>query len=478
MLADALMERPFVFSPWMALLLTCFLSACSESSSTNRSDASSRDPDDGAKHQSCEDQADGVSCEGGGSCLRSRCVPSTCGNNELDPGEECDDGNLVSGDGCELDCTFSCHEDADCLDDDPCTLGERCVEAGAGKRCQAGTMIQCPPEDANPCLMYTCDPEAAELGYCRSSALIGCFPDEDRDGFPLFDESKRVAPVGANCSCPEIDGVRYIHPRSDDRWDCDDTNERHYPGAAACFMDADGDGYPAINEIDTMREDCSCFEPYIHRRSDVRWDCDDASARHHPDAPCFFDRDGDGYPSSDEAAPMGTTCICPDEDATLAREDGVFDCDDENPHIHPSAPCYPDADGDGYHLQNATGSMSSSCECPSATIPFAPERDVDCDDSNEDVFPRQSNFFETGYCPGLGKSASCSNSERSFDYNCDADEEKIEYCTRYCCEGYSFGCVGLPYWSGGVPACGEMGTTQYCDIDCGLVTTPTRVSCR
>jgi cysteine-rich repeat protein len=44
-------------------------------------------------------------------CLMASCVLSTCGDGYLDtgttPAEECDDGNLVSGDGCEPDCTIT-----------------------------------------------------------------------------------------------------------------------------------------------------------------------------------------------------------------------------------------------------------------------------------------------------------------------------------------------------------------------------------
>jgi len=34
-------------------------------------------------------------------------TPSNCGNGIVDPGEECDDGNGVSGDGCDPNCAFS-----------------------------------------------------------------------------------------------------------------------------------------------------------------------------------------------------------------------------------------------------------------------------------------------------------------------------------------------------------------------------------
>jgi uncharacterized delta-60 repeat protein len=37
----------------------------------------------------------------------ARYIGNTCGNGELEGGEECDDGNLADGDGCEADCTLN-----------------------------------------------------------------------------------------------------------------------------------------------------------------------------------------------------------------------------------------------------------------------------------------------------------------------------------------------------------------------------------
>lgn len=34
-------------------------------------------------------------------------APSLCGNGQIDPGEQCDDGNTTNGDGCESDCTLT-----------------------------------------------------------------------------------------------------------------------------------------------------------------------------------------------------------------------------------------------------------------------------------------------------------------------------------------------------------------------------------
>jgi cysteine-rich repeat protein len=55
----------------------------------------------------CAPLADGDMCEAGaapGLCDRGICIASVCGNEIVDLGEGCDDGNLESGDGCRGDC--------------------------------------------------------------------------------------------------------------------------------------------------------------------------------------------------------------------------------------------------------------------------------------------------------------------------------------------------------------------------------------
>jgi cysteine-rich repeat protein/YVTN family beta-propeller protein len=58
------------------------------------------------------DCPDGGVCPAGLRCGTARgllvCIPPTCGNGRYDPGEACDDGNNVSGDGCPADCTPPC----------------------------------------------------------------------------------------------------------------------------------------------------------------------------------------------------------------------------------------------------------------------------------------------------------------------------------------------------------------------------------
>ena len=57
----------------------------------------------------------------------------TCGNSQLDPGEACDDGNTVSGDGCSSKCT---------IEDDwpPCGPGPGLAGCGLMSRCGNGVL--------------------------------------------------------------------------------------------------------------------------------------------------------------------------------------------------------------------------------------------------------------------------------------------------------------------------------------------------
>ncbi|HEY4179120.1 MAG TPA: DUF4215 domain-containing protein [Kofleriaceae bacterium] len=57
------------------------------------------------------DTVNGEACDDGGansnapgSACRENCQPQRCGDGAMDPGENCDDGNVVSGDGCSGDC--------------------------------------------------------------------------------------------------------------------------------------------------------------------------------------------------------------------------------------------------------------------------------------------------------------------------------------------------------------------------------------
>jgi cysteine-rich repeat protein len=100
--------------------------------------------------------ADGAACPGG-TCKAGACTVPSCGNGTVEAGEQCDDGNLVNGDGCNTDCKFSCANPAtDCPAPLPCnkavcTAAKTCSTApdaaqngaacGAGLTCNNGACL-------------------------------------------------------------------------------------------------------------------------------------------------------------------------------------------------------------------------------------------------------------------------------------------------------------------------------------------------
>src|ERR1041385_1418496 len=101
----------------------------------------------GDNRSACATAADGTSCGTGQICRARACVASVCGDGIVAPGEECDDGNQVSGDGCDANCRFTClASDAtrNCAPADACGGPGVCT---ASHTCMAGT----PLADGSPC---------------------------------------------------------------------------------------------------------------------------------------------------------------------------------------------------------------------------------------------------------------------------------------------------------------------------------------
>lgn len=153
---------------------------------------------------------------------------SLCGNGELDPGEECDDGNTESGDGCKSTCTrelsFVC--DA-CTDDAQCgSSGDLCVEGACGADCST---IDCPPG-----LVCT--------------------------GFPRGDETVQQCAPAAGCGLDPAgeDCTNEVDDDGDARVDCDDPDCGSDPvcagdAAGTCASPAtaivgSSNAVPAVNE--------------------------------------------------------------------------------------------------------------------------------------------------------------------------------------------------------------------------------------
>lgn len=168
--------------------------------------------------------ADTTSCGDGYVCRDARCVSASCGDSNVDADEECDDGNLSSGDGCDSDCAWECSTAEECNDGDVCNGEEVCdVETHL---CLAGSPISC--DDGDPCTTDGCDPQT------------GCSPvviDADHDGQAPSslgecgkdcDDADETVFAGAGELCDGIDN------------NCDERTDEVAP---VWYPDCDGDGY-------------------------------------------------------------------------------------------------------------------------------------------------------------------------------------------------------------------------------------------
>ena len=154
-------------------------------------------------------------------CIEQTCQESMCGDGYVDTGgdEECEDGNLEEGDGCDNDCTFSCHGNDECMDtlecnEDVCNPdvhvcqhplleeGTVCRESGGDcdqeERCN-GTHAGCPENMLRPETHICRLPEGGcdVLEYCTGDGP-DC-PDNE-----LFPETHVCREVDGNCDVEEL----------------------------------------------------------------------------------------------------------------------------------------------------------------------------------------------------------------------------------------------------------------------------------
>ena len=258
------------------------------------------------------------------------------------------------------------------------------------------------------------------------------YPDADRDGYGSASSSG--APY---CDDPSTTWVRFLTDHSD----CDDTNNRVYPGAtevcngidddcdgdtdeevlSTFYLDADGDGFG-----DPDSTTLACFVPtgYVGNA----FDCDDTRADIRPgavetcnelDDNCdglvdegvqttyYLDADQDGFGDPDAATgacapPSGHVENgedCDDTDAAInpagtevcdpsnRDEDCDGTADDEDESTDPSGMTlyYEDADEDGYGDQADPG--SPWCDDPSVPGDLRTTDASDCDDDDPEVHP-------------------------------------------------------------------------------------------
>ncbi len=343
---------------------------------------------------------------------------------------ECDDGVFCNGaEACEMGVCVA--------GDDPCPVGgcdeegdtctDECPDAdGDGQTDVACGGSDCDDSDDNRYVgnPEVCDPDDHDED-CDDSTFG--FRDQDSDGAPDAeccngdncgtDCNDLLATVGGSPleSCDGLDN------------DCDGMVDE---GVLLTFYpDMDGDGYGDPDGTTML----ACMAPVDH--VGLNTDCDDTESEINPAAfdacePAMIDQDCDGTPNNPAVG-----CDCTDGTYPCAEQRGAcagstFVCtggspgacsytpqietcngidDDCNGIVDDSLPTttyYRDADGDGFGDPDDT-----LVSCRPSEVGYV-TNDADCDDTDSDAFPGQTDFFDTPRNGG------------GFDYDCDEDDEQ------------------------------------------------------
>jgi cysteine-rich repeat protein len=158
----------------------------------------------------------GEACDDGNPVLgdgcRTDCTREICGDDRLDPQEGCDDGNIIDGDCCSATCVLS-PEGTPCDDGDVCTEPDECT----GGECVGTTEVDCSLDE--PCRIGLCDQES---GGCVISVLANGTRCDDGDACTIADRCGDGVCIGGpppfcddndpctNDSCSLADGC--VHP--------------------------------------------------------------------------------------------------------------------------------------------------------------------------------------------------------------------------------------------------------------------------
>ena len=262
-----------------------------------------------------EECDDGNTISGDGGC-DANCALSGCGNWIVTFGEECDDGNQEGGDGCEVDCTWG-----------PCGDGF----VAPGEECDDGNF-----DNTDSCL-NNCHDASCGDGYVW-------YAHEDCDDANSVNTDACVSCNFAECG----DGFVQLGQEA-----CDDGNDINTDDClVGCILPTCGDGFlwegsteecddGNFDNTDGCIENCElaeCGDGYVHAGVE---ECDDGNADNTDDCidNCEFADCGDGYTwvgvedCDDQNAVNTDDCI--DDCAAAECGDGylwagVEECDDGN----------------------------------------------------------------------------------------------------------------------------------------------------
>ena len=267
----------------------------------------------------CDGKVDATDCIVGpssGKCVSGACILAVCGNGILEPGEVCDDGNRISGDGCSYDC----------LSNETC--GNGYIDYVTGELCDDGNTI-----DGDGC-EHDC-----KFPGCGNGIL---------DPGEVCDDGNRVDGDGCSRDCMSNEtcgnGIR------DPGEECDDGNLIDHDGCQSnCKVERCGDGIVDppdvhnafvgeqcddgnVDNTDACLNTCknaSCGDGFAWAGHEA---CDDGNKDNTDDCTnaCEFPRCGDGFTwvnheQCDDANSVDNDC-CSNNCTLPVCGDGVRQC--------------------------------------------------------------------------------------------------------------------------------------------------------
>ena len=193
-----------------------------------------------------------------GSCGDDTTGRQVCGNGLLDPGEVCDDGNAVSGDGCNATCTSEEY------------CGNGVTDVPAGEQCDDGNVIS-----GDGC-----------SATCQSEGSVDC-GNGTVDSGEECDDGNTVSGDGCSSTCTVETPVACGNGTLDASEECDDGNNDAGDGCGpGCWIEECGNGYLDPGEVcedgntesgDGCSANCLSSEICGNSIIDVGEGCDDGN---------------------------------------------------------------------------------------------------------------------------------------------------------------------------------------------------------
>ena len=397
-----------------------------------------------------------------------------CGDGSQQAGEQCDDGNNFSCDGCDRDCTIpACGNGAIC-DDEECDDGNN----SSGDGCTAGCISEiCGNGILNPGWAEECD----DSGFSSTC--------DDDCTFAVCGDAVVNDPAGE--SCDEGTGLPDNQPLNTPACDSDCSAPACPDGHTNPFnttAPATGSGEECDDGGDSVSCDgnctaASCGDGY---RNAVRGEqCDDGNVSDADDCPssstvpgsfCSTAFCGDGFRctgggcSSPEACDDGDGTLGSAESASCDHDCTAVSCGDSNVNVSAGEQC--DAGGSNGNLRPCTaGCQNATCgdglACSHATCTTgAGGTPEGCDDANGNNNDPCRNDCEIATCGDsvLCNDPSCTSGPGGGSEQCDTGGQSAT-CDADCSTA---GCGDSQHNPAAGEQCDTGGASATCDPNCTL----------